>query len=66
MPTYKIGVSRTYLITIQAEDAQSAKALAGNYLYESDRSKHVEREENKFAVDKIELLESDVFECDND
>jgi hypothetical protein len=64
MPTYKIGVVRTYLVTVQAENLEEAKRLTG-FLYETDLSTPIERKESKFAIGEIELLENAVFECDD-
>ncbi|MEW6029344.1 MAG: hypothetical protein ACOYZ8_13380 [Chloroflexota bacterium] len=64
MPTYKIGLARTYLVTIQAENLEDAKRLTG-FLCETDLSIPAEREEHKFTIGEIELLENAVFECDN-
>lgn len=64
MPTYRIGMSRTYLITIQAENIETAKSLT-NLLFEPDLSISDDRERYKIALNKVELLENDVFECDN-
>lgn len=66
MPTYTLGISRTYQVTIQVEDAQHAKRLVEDFLMETDYSTSVDRAEHKFAVDNIELLESDMFEQNND
>ena len=65
MPTYKIGLARTYLITIQAENPESAKRLSESFVVESDFSTSADRQEYKFAIDKIELEDNDVFECDD-
>ena len=64
MPTYKIGLARTYLITVQAENLDSAKRLS-MFVGESDLSTPVERQEYQFAIDEIELVDNDVFECDD-
>ena len=63
MATYKIGLARTYLITIQAENSESAKRLAEFFIGESDLSTPVEQQEYKFSIDEIELEENDAFEC---
>ncbi len=63
MPSYKIGLARTYLITIQAENPESAKRLTETFVVESDLSTLVEQQEYKFSIDKIELEDNDAFEC---
>ena len=63
MPTYQIGLARLYLITIQAENSESAKRLAEFFVGESDLSTPVEQQEYKFSIDEIELEENDAFEC---
>lgn len=63
MPTYEIGLARTYLITIEAENPESAKKLAETFIAESDFSTPDDRQKYKFTIDKIELEENDVFEC---
>ena len=65
MPAYIIGMARTYLITIEAEDPESAKKLAERFIGETDLSTPFDKSEYRFAIEKIELLENDVFECDN-
>lgn len=65
MLTYKIGLARTYLITIQAEDSESAKRLSETFLNDIDLSTRADRQEYKFTIDKIELVENDVFERDD-
>jgi hypothetical protein len=65
MPTYKIGLARTYLIAIQADNPESAKRLSEIFVGDSDLSLPADRQEYKFAFDKIELVENDVFECDD-
>jgi len=63
MSTYQIGLARTYLITIQAENQENAKRLAELFIIESDISTPAERQEYKFSIDEIELEENDAFEC---
>ena len=58
MTTYKIGLSRIYLITIQAENLESAQRLSEIFVSESDFSTPADQQEYKFAIDKIELLEN--------
>ncbi len=65
MPTYRIGLARTYLITIQAENPKTAKKLVETFISESETSTNADRQEHKFTIDKIELVENDAFECDN-
>jgi hypothetical protein len=65
MPTYKIGLARTYLITVQAENPENAKRLAELFVGDTDLSLPADRQEHKFAIDEIELLENDAFECDD-
>ena len=65
MPTYKIGLARIYLITIQAENSESAKKLSEMFIIDSDLSTPADRQDYKFTIDKIELLENDLFECDD-
>lgn len=65
MPAYKIGLARTYLVTIQAENPESAKRLSEIFVGESDLSMSTDRQEYNFAIDKIELIENDVFECED-
>lgn len=64
MPTYKIGLARTYLITIQADNAENAKRLSEFFVGESNLSTPDDQQEHNFVIDKIELLENDVFETD--
>lgn len=64
MPTYKIGLERKYLVTIQAENLEDAMRLT-DFLYESDLSTPAERKEHSFAIGKVELLENNVFEYDD-
>ncbi|MCX6033712.1 MAG: hypothetical protein NTV38_01840 [Chloroflexi bacterium] len=65
MPTYKIGLARIYLITIQAEDQESAKKCSESFIGESDLSSPDERKKYRFAIGEIEIVDNDVFECED-
>ena len=65
MPIYKIGLARTYLITVQAENPESAKRLSEIFIGESDLSMPADRQEYKFSINEIELADNDVFECED-
>jgi hypothetical protein len=65
MPTSKVGLSRTYLVTVQAKDRTSAKGLAEFFVGESDLSQPNERNEFGFKIDKIELVDNEAFDCDD-
>ncbi len=61
MPTYVIGLSQTYLINIQAENLEAAESAAESLVGETNSLIAIPEDRN-FVVEKIELLESDVFE----
>jgi hypothetical protein len=57
MKTYKVGLTRTYLISIKAENEGRAERLSEFYLGDcTDQSTKKDRLENKFLVEDIELV----------
>ncbi len=57
---------RICLISIEAENLESAKRLSEGFILESDVSTPDDREEHKFTIGEIQILENDVFEAGND
>ncbi len=66
MPTFKVGLSRTYLVTVQANDSESAKRAAECFVGESDLSQPNERNEFGFKIDEIEIVNNETFDCDDE
>jgi hypothetical protein len=62
MPTFKVGLSRTYLVTVQANDSESAKKATECFVGEADLSLQAERDELEFSIGEIEICSNDVFE----
>lgn len=62
-PVTKLDWREHILITIQAENPESAKKLTETFVVKSDLSTLVEQQEYKFSIDKIELEDNDAFEC---
>jgi hypothetical protein len=65
MPTFKVGLSRTYLVTVQAKDRASAKNLAESFVGEFDHSQPNEQDEFGFKIDEIEIVDNEAFDCDD-
>lgn len=57
MKTYTVAVTRTYLVSINAEDEDQAQRFAEYYLGDSsDLSTEKERREKNFSIENIEMI----------
>ena len=57
MKTYKVALTRTYLISIKAENDDQALGFAEYYLGNCpDLSTEIERNENNFSIEEIEMV----------
>ena len=57
MKTYKVGLTRTYLISIKAENEERAERLSEFYLGDcADQSTKKDRLENNFFIEDIEMV----------
>ncbi len=63
MKTYKVALTRTYLVSIKAENEEQAKRLSEFYLGDCpDRSNMKDRLESKFIIDDIEMVYNEAEE----
>jgi hypothetical protein len=61
MPTFTIGLARTFLVEVEAPSIESA-LQAANFVGCSDESGEIEREEIGFRIIEVKILEQDAFE----
>jgi len=61
MPTYYVGVVRSYKVHIEAEDPEKAQELAAFFIGSDDASTDEERMQFNFKIQKIELTENNSF-----
>ncbi len=62
MTVYHVGIVRSYVVTIEAEDPEKAKELAAFFLGNCvDASNNDERVRFNFKIQKIELAENNSF-----
>ena len=59
MPLYHTTLVRSYGVTIESEDEQSAARLAEFFVGFADLSSLQDREKFKFEIKEVELLEND-------
>lgn len=63
MKTYKVALTRTYLVSIKAETEEQAKRLSEFYLGDCpDYSNEKDRLENKFSIEDIEMVYNEAGE----
>ncbi len=63
MKKYKVTLSRTYFVSVEAEDQESALRLAEFYVGDCrDASSKAERLKYNFAIRDIELVNNDAME----
>ena len=62
MPRYQVSLYRTYRITIQADDPDSAGEYAAGYISEYDASSPEERKRLRFAIDEIDMIDNDALD----
>jgi hypothetical protein len=61
MPTFTVGLARTYLVEVEAPSIESA-LQAADFVGCSDESWKTEREEIGFRILEVKILEQDAFE----
>jgi hypothetical protein len=61
MPTFTVGLARTYLVEVEAPNIESALQAADVIGY-SDESWEIEREEIGFRIIEVKILEQNAFE----
>lgn len=63
MKTYKVALTRTYIVSIQAENEDRAKRYSEFFLGDCpDRSLEEEREEMKFKIEGLEMVYNEADE----
>lgn len=63
MKTYKIALTRTYIVTIKAENEYKAKRFSEFYIGDCvDLSKQEEKVKRKFNIDEIEMVYNEANE----
>lgn len=63
MKTYKVGLTRTYIVTINAENEERAKRLSEFYLGDCpDLSSEKERKDRNFYIQDIEMVYNEANE----
>jgi len=62
MATYQVGLSRIYIIEIDARTEFDAARLAECYLGLHDSSNESDREEHDFKIRTIDMVENEAFE----
>ncbi|NMX21865.1 hypothetical protein C5S30_05425 [ANME-1 cluster archaeon GoMg4] len=63
MKKYEVLLTRSYMVTIQAENEDQALRYTEFYLGDCpDLSKHKDRMEQKFKIKEIEMTFNDAFE----
>jgi len=61
MSVFHVGVVRSYVVTIEAEDQEKAQDLAAFFLGSRDASSVEERARLNFKIQNIELDENNSF-----
>ncbi len=63
METFKIGLTRSYIVTIKAENLDKAKRYSEYYLGDfSDLSDEKERTKKNFDIEDIEMVYNESHE----
>lgn len=64
MKTFQVGLSRIYVVTMNADNEESARRLAELFLSHcSDESTINERNEHNFSINNIEMVYNEAFEA---
>lgn len=65
MKTFNVMLTRTYRVTIEAEDENSASELVEFYLGDpEDKSTEKEQAQQKFNIQEIEMTMNEAFEVE--
>jgi len=63
MKTFKIALTRTYLVTIKAENKDRAKQFSEYYFGDCPNlSDEKEQKENNFSIEEIEMVYNEAHE----
>ena len=63
MKTYKVALTRTYLVTISATDEEKAKRLSEFFIGDCpDSSNEKDRSEFNFSIENIEMMYNEADE----
>ncbi len=63
MKTYKVALTRTYLVQIKAESKTEARGFSEFFIGDCrDLSNEIDRMENKFSIENIEPVLNEAFE----
>jgi len=66
MKTYKVALTRTYLVSIKAKTEERAKRLSEFYLGDfPDLSNKKEQLEHNFSIENIVMVSNEAFEIVN-
>lgn len=65
MKTFQVGLSRIYVVTMNAENKESARRLAELFLGHCfDESTPVDRGKFGFSISEIEMVYNEAFEAE--
>lgn len=64
MPLYRAIIVRSYAVTIECETEEKAARLSEFFIGHSDLSTIGDREQQRFDIKSIELLENDAIEIE--
>jgi len=65
MKTYKVALTRTYLVSIKAENEEKAKRFSEFFLGDCpDLSNKKDRSEHKYSIEEIEMVYNEANEID--
>jgi hypothetical protein len=62
MPTYEVILSRSFLVTVKARNAEAAGQFVAGYIDKQDDSSVEERKRLRFKIKEIELVDNDVLD----
>jgi hypothetical protein len=64
MARFRVGLARTFLVTVDASNIGDAKQAAELFIDEYDNSTSKHQKEFKFRIEDIEMKCNDAFECE--
>ena len=65
MKTYRVSLSRAYLVTVQAENKEKASRYAEFYIGDcSDISTFKDKKQHKFSIEEIEPAINDAIDVE--
>ncbi len=60
MPAYKVTLSRSFIVEVDADSAKAAAACAEAYVGYGDLSSEKERADLRFEIRSIDMVENDI------